>query len=142
MFNYQPFSSSSLKDGIDAQMSLYTAMSKSFFDVSLQIGELSSQAMQNAMEAACTNFQRGWQLAAVPDMNSFFGQQLWAPFSMYSASRPAPVKPNPPAASAESDTAREDSGQGAHEVSPKPSTLVEKMIASVVEETNNADRKT
>lgn len=142
MFNYQPFSSSSLKDGIDAQMSLYAAMSKSFFDVSLQIGELSSQAMQNVMEAACTNFQRGWQLAAVPDMNSFFGQQLWAPFSMYSASRPAPVKANPPAASAESDTARKDSGQDAPEVSPKPSTLIEKMIASVVEETNNADKKT
>jgi hypothetical protein len=64
---------------------------------------------------------------------------------MYSASRPAPGKPNTPAApaaSAESDTVREDSGHGAHEVSPKPSTLVEKMIASVVEDTNNTDKKT
>lgn len=163
MFSYQPFAPSSFfKESIDAQISFFNALSKSFFDASMQIGEFSTQTMQNVIETSVANFQRSLKLSPVSDLGALFRAQPQSPYALFSAYQPASASvdtrsasadptaspsataaSHQPAATVEASAVSQHSGHGTHatsDTSPKPSTLIEKMIASVVEEPNNGDK--
>lgn len=166
MFSYQPFATSSFfKESINAQMLFLTAMSKSFFDTSMQIGELSTQAFQNVMEASLANFRQGLQVGTAANAKPFSGQPAQSPSVQLSILQPEPVSTDtaaavaavstsaPPSASepmasvasdqpaAPAEAITKDAGHAAHESPSKPSPLVEKLIASVVETPNSGDKK-
>jgi hypothetical protein len=150
MSSYQPFASPDFfKESIEAQMALFNAMSKSFFDASALIGELNAQAAGNVMEMTCANFQRGLQIASTPAVNSFFGHPFWAPYDLppaYPAAASMPVSA-PAAASDRPDASVKDTGvrenpvHGDQKAASKPSALIEKMIATVIEDGSKTDKK-
>lgn len=154
-----PFSSGSdfARKSLDTQIALASAVCARFFDASLQLGHLNSQAGRRLVEESASNLQRLLRMRSPVDIQAFLGEQAtagidrmrgytehlqriatgtWALPDAELQTSHRPAMAGQPAEKDSGSGAQQASGAhpGQHEVNVHPSPLVEKLVAAVAVE--------
>jgi hypothetical protein len=154
MFSFPVNTASNLiRDNIGSQVSFLLNLSKSFVNASMQLGELNVQAGSKLMEESTTAMTKGMQLRTLVDTQLFLAEQSQVTverisgytqnvqnivtMNMFSIGNksggfPAASQPTRTEHANESASRQETAPHGQHETDPHPSALVEKLVASAV----------
>jgi hypothetical protein len=154
MFSFPVNTASNLiRDNIASQVSFLLNQSKSFVNASMQLGELNVQAGCKLMEESTTALAKGMQLRTLADTQSFLAEQSQVTvdrisgyaqnvqnivtMNMFnntgkSGGFPAASQPTRTEHENERASPQEAVPHGQHETDPHPSALVEKLVASAV----------
>lgn len=146
-----------VRNNIQSQFSLFMNVSKNFVNATMQLGELNAQAGRKLMEESATAITKGMQVRTLADVQSFMAEQSQvtvdrirgyalnvqniAAQNWVGPGKPPVVVPVTQT-SVQVETTIDDSAQkrsasqGHHEADPHPSPLVEKLVASVVNDTD------
>jgi hypothetical protein len=146
-----------LRTSMESQASTMSKMTSSIFDTSLQYFNLNTQALYKLMEESTSAAAKSMQLRTLPDLQAFIAEQSQLSFqrisgyslnaqkiatdslSGFSVPVASTATQSTRSAHSESEATEKSaaSHHGAHEVDVQPSTLVEKMISSVVPDQGN-----
>jgi hypothetical protein len=153
MFSFPASTASNLvRNNIGSQVSFLLNLSKSFVNASMQLGELNVQAGCKLMEESSTALTKGMQLRTLADTQSFLVEQSQVTVerisgytqnvqnivttNMFNIGKsggfPAASQPTQTEHENESASRQEAVPHGQHETDPHPSALVEKLVASAV----------
>jgi hypothetical protein len=147
-----------VRNNLQSQFSLCLNFSRSAINASMRLGELNAHAGSKLMEESTTAVTKAMQLRTLTDVQSFIAEQSQVTANriqgyaqnlmniMTENSLDLGRSPNAPAtlrltlaASTDQNPAQKDAAStGQHETDPHPPALVEKLVASVVN--NDADK--
>lgn len=144
------------RNNIQSQIALFLNLSKSFANASAQLGELNVQATRKLMEESTSALTKGMQLRTLADTQAFIAEQSQVTIDRIrgyalnvqnimtensldprrSLGAPVAQRSMQPDNTQAHPGQKEDASHGQHETDPQPSALVEKLVASVVSDTN------
>lgn len=155
MFVFPASTTSNLvQNNIGSPVSFLMNLSKSFISASMQLTELNVQAGRKLMEESTTALAKGMQLRTLADTQSFLAEQSKVTLERISGytqnvqsivtenvfsidktgALQTALKPAQSDRENEGGARREAASHGQHEADPHPSALVEKLVASAVNE--------
>ena len=145
-----------VRNNIQSLLSLFLNLSKSVSKASAQLGELNVQATRKLMEESTSALTKGMQLRTLADTQAFIAEQSQVTIDRirgYALNVQNIVTENSPDPRRSLDAPvaqlsmqlgnpqphlaqKENASHGQHEADPHPSALVEKLVASVVKDTD------
>lgn len=148
------------RSNVEMQLSIFMALSKSMLDTSSSLGRLNMQSGMKLIDDLATAFNEGLRIETANTTQPFMtersrenveGVQLRQPDSGSVAAAPVSnaslafnideVKPSASPGNHEAAKSVEHAGsRHEHEIDPKPSQLVEKLVASVASDTDILDK--